>query len=209
MGQLRPWTAGVVVAALVATAAFGGLFGLAALGDWLLASREGLSEGELWRLLTGPLVHADSGHLVRDLPIFAGLAWVLEGRLGRAFGPVLLGALVVPTLAVLGLQADMAAYLGLSGAINTLLLVFVAGQLLGDGTAKAKLATALLGAAHLGKLGYEAFTGGLLFPLELPPGVEAAPTAHLAGAVLGLGFAAALSLQRYSPRMSRGVAFGP
>lgn len=211
MRGFRPWTAGVVVAALVATAAFAGLALLGGVADWLLASRAELNDGQFWRLLTGPLVHADGGHLLRDLPIFAGLSWVVEGRLGRAFLPVLAASLVVPTAAVLGLQPEIGAYLGLSGAINTLLVVFVAGQLLGSGPAKG--ATAVLALAHLGKLTYEGLTGALLFPLELPPGVEAAPIAHLAGAGVGLLFGAALwaapKRADYRPRMSRGVALGP
>lgn len=185
-GARAPWTWAVVVAALAATAAFVGLLGAigGAVGDGLLASRDGVAAGELWRLLTGPLLHADLDHVLRDVPIFAALAWALERRLGRPFGPLVVLSLLVPTTAVLLLQPQLSAYLGLSGAINTLLIAFVGVEVWGR-TGRPSPWVVLLGIAHLAKLTYEGTTGALLFPMEMADGVQAAPLAHLAGAAAG------------------------
>jgi len=186
-GDRTPVTGVVVAAALAATAAFVGLLGvtLEPVAGQLLASRAGLTAGEAWRLLTGPLVHADADHLVRDLPIFAALSWALERRLGfPRFWPLLAAAMIVPTAATLLLQPALDGYLGLSGAINTLLIAFVAVEL----SARPRRGSAwiaLLGVAHLAKLTYEGTTGALLFPLEMADGVAPAPVAHLAGAAVG------------------------
>jgi hypothetical protein len=125
-------------------------------------------------------VHADADHLLRDLPIFAGLAWAVERRT-PSFAALLLAALAVPTAAVLLLQPAFSVYGGLSGAINALVIVLVAQGLRG----RAKAPLLLLGIAHGGKLIYEGCTGQLLFPLAVSGGA-AAPLAHLVGALVGV-----------------------
>jgi rhomboid family GlyGly-CTERM serine protease len=186
-----PWTGTIVAAAVAATMALLGLLGGAgpAVVDAVVGSRADLAAGQLWRLVTGPLLHADLGHLARDLPIFAVLAWSLERRLGRAFVPLLGVSLVVPTGAVLLLDASMTAYLGLSGAINTLLIAFVGLELFdsreGSLRGRRRWAVAALGACHIAKLVWEGLTGSLLFPMEMAGGVEPAPMAHLVGAAAG------------------------
>lgn len=174
-----PWgTAAVVAASVAATVAWGAGSGWA---DALVA-HQGISWSQPWRLLTGPLVHADAGHLLRDLPIFAALSCWAERRAG--FGRLLVLALVLPTVAVLA-DGATGGYLGLSGAINTLLVVFVAERLRRWRGGLDDVVVALLGAGLAGKLAYEGLTGTLLFPMELGAGVEAAPVAHLVGALAG------------------------
>jgi hypothetical protein len=98
---------------------------------------------------------------------------------------------------VLALQPGFAAYGGLSGAINALLVVFVAGGWASAGT-RGRLALGLLGAAHGGKLLYEGLTGQLLFPMEVAGGA-AAPLAHLVGAAVGVGWLVVRALSASAP----------
>ena len=181
----RPWlTLGIALGATLATAAWGGWLGtvgVSVASGWL-ATPEGVA-GQPWRLALGPLVHADFGHLLRDLPVFLPLSLWAERRISR-FLPLLALALVVPAAAVLA-QPGIGAYFGLSGAINTLLVVFVAEKLRHFGGSARDWAVLALAAAHGAKLLYEGLTGQLLFPLEMAEGVEAAPLAHLVGAAVG------------------------
>ena len=62
--------------AMALTAAVG-----AGMLDSVVATADGVRAGQLWRLFTGPLVHATWGHLVRDLALLIAL--------GLAYGPVL------------------------------------------------------------------------------------------------------------------------
>ena len=180
-----PWlTTGIALLATLATAAWGGWLGTegVAVADGWLATPSGVA-GQPWRLVLGPLVHADFGHLLRDLPIFVALSLWAERRVER-FVPLLLLALAVPIVAVL-LLPDVAGYLGLSGAINTLLVLFVTETLRRyEGSARDRAVLALA-TAHGLKLLYEGLTGQLLFPMESGDGVEAAHLADLIGAAVG------------------------
>jgi membrane associated rhomboid family serine protease len=174
----------VTAAAVLVTAAWGGWLGTGgtAVAEGWLATSEGVA-GQPWRLALGPLLHADVGHLLRDLPVFAALAWWLEKR-ERRLPLLLLFSLVVPTAFVLH-SPGMDGYLGLSGAINALLVVVVGRRLRAMSDPRSHAATVALAVAFGGKLLYEGATGHLLFPMEMSGGVVAAPLAHLVGAGVG------------------------
>lgn len=168
---------------VLSTLLLGGLAVAATLGQsfWgaeLVADRAAIVQGEAWRLLTGPLFHADIPHLLRDVATLVplGLGW--GHRLGRRFIPFLVAALAVPFAATFVFEPDTGRLFGLSGATHALLVYALASD-----ARRASWAWRLLCLAVVVKLAGELWTGDLLFPVE---GLRAAVTCHVSGAALGL-----------------------
>lgn len=153
-------------------------------------------DGELWRVLTGHLVHYSHTHLLWDVLAFAVLATLTERQLGHAgLVKLLLLLAAVISASLLLFAPAMATYAGISG-INYGLLVFVAlkqwWQTLRriDWTPVAGFAgvIGLVGLILLQANGIESpFTADL-------SGVRVAWQAHLAGVLTAALFVAA---QRY------------
>jgi|GEM_PF-4619284 len=190
-----PWTLLVTLAAVTATAAWAGDLGSvgSTAVEPLLGTR---AWAQPWRLLTGGLVHSDWELLLRDLPIFAALAFAVE-RKARAFVGLLALALAAPAAAVLATQSGVEVFGGLSGAINALVVVFVA-QRWRDAAGWGRVAVGLLGTLHGSKVLYEGLTGQLVFPMEIAGGAPA-PLAHLVGAVVGLLWVAGRAVSPTTP----------
>lgn len=154
--------------------------------ETLLATADGLRAGQLWRLVTGPLVHATWGHLIRDLAllIFVGVGY---GQLiGRRFAAVFAAGLIAPAAAVFALEPDLAVYYGTSGLTHALLAAAVIAELTGPRRDRlTRGLAAVVGAGLAFKLGFELLTGGPLFPMDLGAQVRQLPSAHAAGAVAG------------------------
>lgn len=170
----------------------GGLF--AALGDsgqaWLRYEREAIAAGQIWRLLSGHLVHLGWGHYLLNAAGVA-LVWLL---VGRAFTPVqwsavFLGTVMGIDLGFWVLNPGLTWYVGASGVLHGLL---VAGLI--AGFRASRLESGLLLVAIGAKLGYEQLAGPL-------PGSESAAggpvvvDAHFYGAVAGAVVACALLIR--------------
>lgn len=107
------------IAGLIAGLAILVSFGGDALGLALRYDREGVGAGELWRLLSGHLVHLDGIHLLLNI---AGL-FLLAKLLERFLPPVdLLSCMLVSALVIdAGLyfaNPELAWYVGLSGILH-------------------------------------------------------------------------------------------
>lgn len=177
MSRHRLYAAPVAVAALA--------FAVAALGDAAAAllryDREAIVTGELWRLVSGNVVHLGWSHLGLNLFALAILA-ALYHNLFRAcdWGWALGGGMLATTLGLLLFEPAVEWYVGLSGALHGL---FVYGALR-ELQAARRGAWLLLAAVAL-KLAWEQAVGPL-------PGSEAASggpvlvEAHLYGAIGGL-----------------------
>lgn len=177
-----PWTAALVALAVVATLVHQAQ---PALTDWLVAD-ERIATGQLWRLVTGPLLHATPGHLVRDCALVALVGVAYEAPLARGYRWFVIAALAVPTWAVLA-TSDARWYCGLSGVSHACFaaaLVFEARQRCG-GVRRFVIGLGLVFAA---KPLYELVTGAPVFPMELGAQVRQVPAAHLAGVVVGVVF---------------------
>jgi rhomboid family GlyGly-CTERM serine protease len=161
-------------------------FWLGAPPSWAIADASEIANGQLWRLLTGPLVHSDFGQAGRDLSmlILVGIVW--ERSFGRRYLPLMLLCLIVPTAAAVLMHPELGAYFGLSGAVNGL---FTAALIEDLWRSKSGLIGGLL-IVHVLKLAYESLSGGMLMPMELASGVTPLPEAHLTGALTGLLFSA-------------------
>lgn len=119
-----PWFTLSVVAALALVHV---LFGAAP--DALLYDRAAIADGQLWRLITGHVVHVDGGHLAWNVGAFFIMGTILETRLNlspRCHLGVLLSGVVAVSLWLWFGQSDLARYAGLSAVLNAQFIVLAA-----------------------------------------------------------------------------------
>jgi rhomboid family GlyGly-CTERM serine protease len=156
--------------------------------------RDGLEAGEVWRLLTGHLVHLGWGHLWMNLAALALIRFLVANAFSTADW---IRAAVVSALGIdLGLYVlspDIGWYVGLSGVLHGLL---AAGALALLRTQPAL--GALLGGGLIVKLLLEQTAGPL--PLsESTAGGEVLTEAHLYGAAAGAAYGAFRATSRRRP----------
>ncbi|MGD2082354.1 MAG: rhombosortase [Chromatiales bacterium] len=145
---------------------------------WVL-ERTAVAEGEWWRLLSGHLAHSDPEHLLWNLGALLGIGWMLEPRRPAAFAwGLVAGAAAVDTWLLAGLPG-LERYCGLSGVLNTLLLILLVR--LWRETRHPLVPT--IGAAALVKLTVELQSGQAVLTHTAWPSV---PSAHLAGLLGGV-----------------------
>lgn len=156
--------------------------------------RTGIADLELWRLLTGHLVHLGWIHLALN---GAGLIllWVLVGRCftqGQWLAIALVSVAGIDS-GLWFLDPDLVWYVGLSGVLHGML---AAGLVPGvrDGNIEAVLLSVLLAA----KIGWEQFLGPLPGSTEVAGG-NVVVNAHLYGAVSG-ALAGAVLIRARRPR---------
>ncbi|MDQ3334554.1 MAG: rhombosortase [Myxococcota bacterium] len=174
------WTAVVIALAIVATAS---AFASPAVRDALVADGR-IFEGQWWRLVTGPFIHATWGHLVRDLALVAIAGIAYEGPLAARKLHVFGGGIIVPALAVL-VARDAAWYCGLSGLSHALLAAALSYEVVRRRGA-ARAAVLLLCAIAAAKPVYELVTGAPAFAMPLGEGVVQVPLAHVVGVFVGI-----------------------
>ena len=157
--------------------------------------RAAVLDGELWRLVTGHLLHADAAHLAWNLAGLALVAWLFGPDFGRR---AWLGILVASTAAVdlgfLVLAPALAWYVGFSGVLHGLM----AAGLLRWLARERDWITAVVATCFVAKIAWEQAVGPLPFTaqtLAVPVVFEA----HTYGAVGGV-LAAAAWLGRRAPR---------
>lgn len=76
---------------------------------------------EYWRLLTALFVHADSGHLLSNAPLFLIFSWYLRNYYGFLFFPVLpFIAGLVTNLMVIAYYEPYVRLIGLSGLVHAM-----------------------------------------------------------------------------------------
>jgi len=175
-----PWTLAVTALAIAATAA---AFASPGVRDALVADGRVL-DGQLWRLVTGPFVHATWSHLVRDLALVALAGVAYEGPLARRRLALFGGGIAIPALAVL-VAHDARWYCGLSGLSHALLAAALAYEAMRRRGAARAVVRVLCVVAALKPL-YELISGAPAFPMSLGPGVAQVPLAHVAGVLVGI-----------------------
>jgi len=148
--------------------------------EWLRYDRAGIAAGEIWRLLTGHLVHLGVSHAILNV---AGLVlvWLLVGRAYRwnQWLWVMAGSLAAIDMGLWFGAPSLDWYVGLSGLLHGMLGAgIVAGIAARSGEAL------ILAVVVAGKLAWEQFAGPL-------PGSEATSggavivDAHLYGVIGG------------------------
>ncbi len=164
--------------ALCLVLAISGSMGL----EWLRFDRAAIGDGQVWRLLTGHLVHLGGSHLAMNL---AGLwlIWLLYG--GSLKDRQWLGLIAVSavgiSLVLLALDPDLSWYVGLSGVLHTLIVAGIVVALRRNPLPGEWLLLALIA----GKLAWEQLHGSLPGSAELAGG-PVVVDAHLYGALIGL-----------------------
>ena len=165
----------------------GGVFEL--LGDsgraWLQYDRVAILDAEIWRLISGHLVHLGLGHyLLNAFGLI--LVWLLVGMhfTSRQW-------LVVTAVAIAGVDTglwifnpQMVWYVGMSGFLHGLLAAGVV-----KGFQNAPREALIVGMVVFGKIVYEQLMGPLPGS-EHSAGGNVVVDAHLYGALAGLGIAA-------------------
>jgi rhomboid family GlyGly-CTERM serine protease len=125
--------------------------------EWLRFDRSGIAAGELWRLLTGHLVHLGISHTVLNL---AGLVlvWFLVGRAytWQQWLWIMAGSIAAIDLGLWFGAPSLEWYVGLSGLLHGMLAAgIMAGLAARSGEA------AILAVVVAGKLAWEQFAGPL------------------------------------------------
>ena len=166
---------------------------------WLRYDREGILNGELWRVFTAHLVHLGWNHLLMNL---AGLflIWALFGRMlsNRAWIAVLLLAAVAITLGLLFFNPLIRWYVGLSGVLHGM---FLTGALLS--IYAGYRAEILLLVFIIAKLAWEQHNGPLPGSAAMAGG-NVLVDAHLYGAIAGV-LAAMFFIARQGLKKDRGL----
>jgi len=152
------------------------------LTEQLTLSEVGITQGQLWRLVTGHFVHTNSWHYLLNITGLA-LTWFLFAEHLRHMR--VLGAVIVNTVGLSlvlwwfdGL-ADIAWYAGLSGTLHGLFAFALVLEL-----QRPRISTFALIALGIGKLLFEQL-GGSTDSTAALINASVAIHAHLFGAVLG------------------------
>jgi len=148
---------------------------------WLRYDRSGILAGEVWRIVTGHLVHLSWPHLLMNV-IGLLLIWLLFGHFIRPLSWlwVFLTCTIGISTGMLLLNPELEWYVGLSGILHGM---FVAGAVI---SIKAGYrAEILLLLAFVAKLAWEQVIGPLPGSAEFAGG-NVIVDAHLYGAISGL-----------------------
>lgn len=181
-GRARPYLAPALIGVLSALAETGG----EPLRQALRYDRVAIAGGEIWRLVTGHLVHLGPSHMAMNVVALGVLAYVFERLLSDTdwwLGG--LSAALAIDAGLFWISTDVRWYVGLSGALHGIWAV-AAVRAFQQRRPEALAFLVLLGI----KLGYETWLG----PVPLTHAIAAGPVvavAHAYGAAGGLTYAVA------------------
>ena len=188
------WTLGIAALMLMLNA---GLFfsspnAFESLLGFLEYDRTAILHGQIWRLITGNLVHWSAAHFLLDISVFLFVGVLFEGSFGKSYPWMLLVMSLAVTISVLVGLPDMIRFRGFSGVDSGQL----AGVLCLEFRSRSRKMTEwilLIGATGIFvvKLLYEIITGRLFFVTQsLGDLGTPVPLAHVAGAVGAVVFLA-------------------
>jgi rhomboid family GlyGly-CTERM serine protease len=148
--------------------------------EWLRYQRDAVQSGQLWRLLTGNLVHLGWSHIFLNLGGLV-LVWILFQRhfTGMQWLVLLFSSSLGVCLGLLLFDPNLVWYVGLSGTLHGL---FIAGSLADIRTGEKSGYILLIAIA--GKLLWEQLHGPLPGTAEAAGG-NVVVDAHLYGALAG------------------------
>lgn len=159
--------------------------------------RAAIAAGQIWRVITGNLVHYNWAHWVANVGTFAALCWIAAGG-GRGILPTVLLSMFAVGTSVFVSSEGVTTYRGISGAdcaLGAWVLVMLAARERGW-TCAGWLAVLLL---VMAKSVYEMVTGLVLLPTSAPAGVTVVGVTHVAGLSIGVICA---GIGRLSSRLS-------
>lgn len=159
--------------------------------------RSAILRGQLWRLLTGHLVHGNTWHLVLNLAGM-GLVALLFGRdyTPRQWLGILLVAVATIDAAFVFYEPQLQWYVGLSGVLHGA----IAAGLIAWWRYENRYLTILVAVFLLAKIAWEQTRGAMPFSGDMPVIVDA----HLFGAIGGASGAWVVAASRWRWLRGRG-----
>jgi len=154
------------------------------LGPLLIYDRAAIAHGELWRLVTGNLVHFSTTHLACDLGAFLIAGTIIEIRGYRHFPMLCLSAAMLIGIVLYRFEPAMYFYAGLSGVMTAAVTYLCLRGLTEKGTWRWLCATMLAGLAA--KTGVELALGKSLLLAASTEAFVPAPLSHLVGSVTAI-----------------------
>lgn len=147
-------------------------------------------KGEIWRIVTCHLVHWSPEHFYLDSIVFIFQGITFEKKIGRQYWKVLLLSALFISTALLFLRQDLFFYRGISGLINTQLVLgtglFIFDKALGKGL---RGIFVICFSIHMIKIIYETINRAPFFSTNLLGDMGLfTPVAHLSGVVVGFLF---------------------
>jgi rhomboid family GlyGly-CTERM serine protease len=165
---------------------------LSNLTECLVYDQAALSNGQVWRAITGHVTHWNWNHFVWDALMFAALGALIESRSRWALIWTLVTSAVAISLTLWLVQPEIIQYRGLSG-LDSALFAYVLAAIYSEAKASARrphqLGAFLLAACFAAKIGYECLTGLTLFVDSESVGFRPLPSVHAVGAICGLAVA--------------------
>lgn len=184
-GSSLPWFPLLLAGAMCAIHFAGGAW-----AEALIFDRAQIEAGEIWRLVTGHLVHLNLQHLLWNAIAFVVLAAMARYDEGISYARqagIMLAGVAVIDIALYASPSPLSFYAGFSGVLNALWAVMIVEAW----RQKKSLLIAGIGVLSLAKIGYEALTAKTLF-FDTP--WPAAFEGHAGGVLAGLLFVAAAHL---------------
>ncbi len=172
--RLPAWTLAICAAALL-------VYFVPGLGTVLIYDRAAIAHGELWRLLTGNLVHLSVAHLAYDLAAFLIAGTIIEQRGYRHFTMLCFSAAVLIGVAIFIFEPALRFYAGLSGVVTAAVAYLCLQGVTENGTWR-WLCAAMLACLAV-KLWFELVLGKSLLLAVSTEAFVPVPLSHLAGAV--------------------------
>ncbi|MCG6932321.1 MAG: rhombosortase [Gallionella sp.] len=169
------------------------------LGQLLIYDRSAIAHGELWRLLTGNLVHLSDAHLAMDMAAFLIAGTMIEQRGYHHFMKLCISAAALIGMAIYLFEPVLQFYGGLSGVV-TAAVVYLCLQGMTEQGSWRWLCAAML-AALSAKLWFELVSGKSLLLVVGGGNFVPVPLSHLTGAVVAVILFALLHLSpNFMPR---------
>ncbi len=188
----QPWTLAITAALIVLNL---GLLSsapsaLSTLVSWLEYDRAAILAGQVWRVMTGNLVHWSVEHFLLDVGAFLLVGCLYEKTVGRSYPWVLLFSGLAVGASSLIFLPEMATYRGLSGVDSgqfAAVLCLELGLALHCHRNWSYLIPAA--AIFITKLVYESMTGQMFFGTESLGNIgQPVPLAHVVGAISAVLF---------------------
>lgn len=153
------------------------------LATFIVYDRGAILGGEIWRLITCPLVHFSGDHLLFNAMILAAAGYLIERKHSRLFAHLCIAVALAGSLCLIFLSPGISVFGGLSG-IATMAVVFLAADEAGRGSRGRFLWFAVL-ALTAGKVLAEWILRAPFF--VSPETFVIIPSVHIAGGLVALG----------------------
>lgn len=155
--------------------------------ELLVYDRAAIMSGQLWRLVTGNVVHFSDAHLLWNALVFGCAGTWLEGRSHGRFGSLCFGTALATGMLLFFFEPEMIRYGGLSALCTAIVVSLCLWRIsASDGCFRIWISVLAL---TLGKVVFEYATLKAVFVAAEPGSFVVAPAAHVAGlAAAGVGW---------------------